>query len=244
MKYLIHGAMGYMGREVLKLLGTRMPEVEVILVDANSDCESIRRALSDCPEQVDCVIDFSHHSATKALTDYVISTKTPLVLATTGQTPEELSMIDAAAKTVPVFFASNMSVGIAVLIRMAKQAAQAFPDADIEIVETHHNRKLDVPSGTALSIGKALQTVRPDAVLNIGRHENGKREKSQIDIHSLRMGNIAGIHEVHICTQTQTLTLKHEAHDRRLFAEGAIDAAGFLLGKPAGLYTMEDLLGK
>ena len=153
-------------------------------------------------------------------------------------------MIEAAAKKIPLFFASNMSIGIAVLIRMAKQAAKAFPDADIEIVETHHNRKLDVPSGTALTIGKALQTVRPDAVLNIGRHENGKREKREIDILSLRMGNIAGIHEIHICTQTQTLTLKHEAHDRKLFAEGAVDAARFLQGKCAGLYDMEDLLGE
>lgn len=244
MKYMIHGAMGFMGREVLKLLGTRMPEIEVVLVDANSDCETVLRTPAECREPVDCVIDFSHHSATKALTDYVIAAKTPLVLATTGQTAEELAMIDEAAKTVPVFFASNMSVGIAVLIRMAKEAAKAFSDADIEIVETHHNRKLDVPSGTALTIGKALQSVRPDSVLNIGRHENGRREKAQIDIHSLRMGNIAGIHEIHICTQTQTLTLKHEAHDRRLFAEGAVDAAKFLCGKSAGLYDMEDLLGE
>lgn len=244
MKYMIHGAMGYMGKEVLKLLGTRFPEIEVVLIDTNSDCEGILKSPFDCSEKVDCIIDFSHHSATKTLTDYAARTKTPLVLATTGQTPEELAMIDAAAKTVPVFFASNMSVGIAVLIRMAKQAARAFPDADIEIVETHHNRKLDVPSGTALTIGKALQQVREDAVLNIGRHENGKREKTQIDIHSLRMGNIAGIHEVHICTQTQTITLRHEAHDRSLFAEGAIDAAKFLDRKPAGLYNMENLLGE
>lgn len=244
MKYMIHGAMGYMGKEVLKLLGTRFPEVDVVLVDANSDCESILRSPSDCTDKLDCIIDFSHHSATKTLTDYAVRTQTPLVLATTGQTPEELAMIDAAAKTVPVFFASNMSVGIAVLLRIAKQAAKAFPNADIEIVETHHNRKLDVPSGTALTIGKALQEVREDAVLNIGRHENGKREKNEIDILSLRMGNIAGIHEIHICTQTQTLTLKHEAHDRSLFAEGAIDAAKFLDRKPAGLYNMENLLGE
>lgn len=242
MKYMIHGAMGYMGKEVLKLLGTRMPEVDVVLVDANSDCESVFKTPADCTEKVDCIIDFSHHSATKSLTDYVIATKTPLVLATTGQTPEELALIDAAAKAAPVFFASNMSVGVAVLIQMAKEAAKAFPDADIEIVETHHNRKLDVPSGTALSIAKALQTVRPDAELNIGRHEYGKREKQQIDIHSLRMGNIVGIHEVHICTESQTLTLKHEAHDRRLFAEGAIYAAKYLDSKPIGLYNMENLL--
>lgn len=244
MKYMINGAMGYMGREVLKLLGTRKPEIEVILVDVNADCESILTSPIDCKEKPDCIIDFSHHTATKTLTDYAVLTNTPLVLATTGQTPEELTMIEAAAKKIPVFFASNMSLGIAVLIRMAKEAAKAFPDADIEIVETHHNRKLDVPSGTALTIGKALQTVRPDAVLNIGRHENGKREKAQIDIHSLRMGNVVGIHEVHICTQTQTITLRHEAHDRSLFAEGAIDAAKFLDRKPAGLYNMENLLGE
>lgn len=244
MKYMINGAMGYMGREVLKLLGTRKPEIEVILVDVNADCESILTSPTDCKEKIDCIIDFSHHSATKTLTDYAVSTATPLVLATTGQTPEELAMIENAAKKIPVFFASNMSLGIAVLIRMAKEAAKAFPDADIEIVETHHNRKLDVPSGTALTIGKALQTVRPDAVLNIGRHENGKRAKKEIDIHSLRMGNVVGIHEVHICTQTQTITLRHEAHDRSLFAEGAIDAAKFLDRKPAGLYNMENLLGE
>lgn len=111
-------------------------------------------------------------------------------------------------------------------------------------METHHNRKIDVPSGTALSIGKALQEVRPNSVLSIGRHENGKRAQNQIDIHSLRMGNIVGIHEVHICTPSQTLTLKHEAHDRRLFAEGAIDAAKYLDSKPAGIYNMENLLGE
>lgn len=244
MKYMINGAMGYMGREVLKLLGARKPEIETILVDVNADCESILTSPCDCKEKLDCIIDFSHHTATKTLTDYAVLTNTPLVLATTGQTPEELAMIENAAKRVPVFFASNMSLGIAVLIRMAKEAAKAFPDADIEIVETHHNRKLDVPSGTALTIGKALQTVRPDAVLNIGRHENGKRAKKEIDIHSLRMGNVVGIHEVHICTQTQTITLRHEAHDRSLFAEGAIDAAKFLDRKPAGLYNMENLLGE
>lgn len=120
MKYMIHGAMGYMGKEVLKLLGTRMPEIEVVLVDVNSDCESIYKTPFDCPEKVDCLIDFSHHSATKTVTDYAASTHTPLVLATTGQTPQELAMIEAAASSAPIFFASNMSVGVAVLIRMAK----------------------------------------------------------------------------------------------------------------------------
>lgn len=234
MKVMIIGALGHMGQEMQKLLS----DAEIVPVDVCGEYKTP----ADYPGKVDCMVDFSHHSATKAVTDYAAGTGTALVLAATGQTPEELEMIRAAAQKAPIFFSSNMSVGVAVLISMAKEAAKAFPDADIEIVEAHHNRKLDVPSGTALSIGKALQTVRPEAELNIGRHENGKREKDQIDIHSLRMGNIVGIHEVHICTATQQLTLRHEAYDRRLFAEGARDAMDFVVGKPAGLYGMEDLL--
>ena len=135
-----------------------------------------------------------------------------------------------------------MSVGIAVLIRMAKDAAKAFPDADIEIVEMHHNRKLDVPSGTALMIANELKQVRRDAELCVGRHEAGKRKPNEIGIHSIRAGNEIGTHEVIIATESQVLTLKHEARDRALFAEGAIAAAEFLFGKEPGLYQMEDLL--
>ena len=151
-------------------------------------------------------------------------------------------MIRAAAKKVPVFFASNFSLGVAVLIRLAKQAARAFPEADIEIVETHHNRKIDVPSGTALTLAKAVSEVRGGAPIRVGRHENGKRIPGEIDVLSLRMGNIPGNHEIHICTETQQLVIKHETYDRLLFTEGALTAAEYLIGKPAGLYGMEDLL--
>ena len=142
----------------------------------------------------------------------------------------------------PVLFASNFSLGIVVLTALARQAAKAFPDADIEIVETHHNRKLDVPSGTALTLGRAIQSVRPGSRLVIGRHENGKREPDEIDVHSLRMGNIVGVHEIHICTDTQTLTLRHEAHDRALFAEGALTAVQWVVTMEPGLYDMEGIL--
>ena len=156
MTYVIHGAQGYMGREVLKLLAVRQPDLEPVLVDKNTDCEQIWPSLTAWGGTPDCIIDFSHHSATRELTDYALRTGASLVLATTGQTPEELELIRQAAKQVPVFFASNMSLGIAVLIRMAQLAAAAFPEADIEIVETHHNRKLDAPSGTAImKIGRA-----------------------------------------------------------------------------------------
>lgn len=243
MKYMICGACGHMGQVLMKLLLARQPDADLIPVDANPNCEDVYLRPSDYPGKVDCILDFSHHSATEAITSYAAATGTPLVLGTTGQTAEELTMIRLAAEKAPVFFAGNFSVGIAVLCKMARQAAAAFPDADIEIVEAHHNRKLDVPSGTALMLAKSVQQARPDSVLTIGRHENGKRQKNEIDIHSLRMGNVVGMHEIYISTPTQTLTLRHEAHDRALFAEGALEAAAFLMKKPAGLYGMEELLG-
>ena len=134
-------------------------------------------------------------------------------------------------------------LGIAVLAELAQKAAAMFPDADIEIVETHHNQKLDVPSGTALLLANGIKAVRPEAEFVIGRHENGKRTKQQIGIHSLRLGSETGTHEILISTGSETLTLTHRAENRALFAEGALRAASWLMGKPAGLYAMRDLIG-
>lgn len=238
---MVNGACGHMGTEMMKQIRLQFPDAEIIPVDACDTCQDVYHELGQYTGPLDCIVDFSHHSATKQLTEYAVSTRTPLVIATTGQTAQEREMIDLASQSIPVFLASNFSLGIAVLVRIAKTAAKAFPNADIEIVEVHHNRKIDVPSGTALTLAKAIRSVREDATLHIGRHENGKREKQEIGIHSLRMGNVPGIHEIHICTPTQTLTLKHETHDRALFAEGAAEAVKFLLGKPAGLYDMESM---
>jgi len=166
------------------------------------------------------------------------------VVGTTGHTPEEKERIYAAAKELPVFYSGNMSLGIAVLCRLAPEAAAFFPDADIEIVEVHHNRKVDAPSGTAHMLFNAVRQARPMAVEHCGRAGEGKRTKNEIGISSLRMGNVVGIHEVHICTGSQTLTLRHEAGTRAMLAEGAVDAARFMEGKPVGLYNMEDLLAK
>ena len=157
-------------------------------------------------------------------------------------TDQERAAIEEAAREIPIFFSYNMSLGIALLARLAKETAKWFPDADIEIVEAHHNRKLDVPSGTALLLADAIREVRPEAEYVIGRHENGRRKPQDIGIHSLRLGNEVGTHEILVTTGTQTITLKHEAKDRSLFAEGALAAAEFLAGKPAGLYTMQDMM--
>ena len=200
------------------------------------------KSFDEAVTDADCVIDFSHHSATNDLLAFATANNLPLVLATTGQTDEERAAIFAASEKIPLFFSANYSLGVALLIELAKKTAAAMPDAEIEIIEMHHDRKIDAPSGTALAIARGIQEVRPEAEIVCGRSGNAKRSKSEIGIQAVRMGNIVGVHEVMIGTNNQTITLKHEAHSRALFAEGALAAAEFLMGKPAGLYTMENLV--
>ena len=190
----------------------------------------------------DVLIDSSHHSAIADVLTYAKENNLAVVVGTTGHTAEEKALIFAAAKDLPVFYSGNMSLGIAVLCRLAKQAAAFFPDADIEIVETHHTRKVDAPSGTALMLFKAIKEVRPNAVATCGRSGEGKRTADEIGIHALRMGNVVGIHEIHIHAGSQSLTLKHEAVTRAMLADGAVVAAKFMEGKTAGLYSMTELL--
>ncbi len=242
MKILVNGAGGRMGTVLRNMIETGTRNSELAGAVEAQGGEGFLPSLDAFTGKADCIIDFSNHAATKALTDYAVAHQLPLIIATTGQTPEELALIDEAAKSVPVFYAGNFSLGIALLTEMARMAARLFPDADIEIVEQHHNQKLDVPSGTALMLAHAVQDARPDATLLVGRHENGKRTKQEIGIHSLRMGNTVGIHEVIVNTGTQVLTLKHEAQDRSLFAEGALAAAAFLMDKQPGMYHIDDLV--
>ncbi len=239
MKIIVHGAAGRMGTEVIRLISG---ENELAAAVDAFGGEGFLPSLDDFSGEADCIIDFSNHTATAALLAYAKKRKLPVVLATTGHTEDELALIAEAARSIPVFHSANMSLGVAVLCSLAKQAAAAFPDADIEIVEKHHNRKLDVPSGTALMLANEIKEVRPDAEYVIGRHEYGKRTKNEIGIHSLRLGNVVGEHEVIISTDTQSITLKHEAQSRNLFADGAMTAAEFLVSKSAGLYQMKDII--
>ena len=256
MKLLISGLCGHMGTEVAKLAlaGCRGADPDgVVGVDITAcgaegvPCaQSFDAATDPVYTSADCIVDFSHHSATPALLDYAVTHKIPVVLATTGHTDEEKAAIRAASESIPVFFAANFSLGVALLIETARQVAAAMPDAEIEIIEKHHDRKLDAPSGTALAIANALCEVRPEATVVTGRSGYGKRTPEEIGVHAIRMGNIVGEHEVIIGTPNQTITLKHEAHDRALFAEGALAAAEFLCKNqlPAGLYDMTDLVSK
>ena len=238
MKVILCGANGAMGKLIDDLFG------EEIVGRVSLDGENgVPRTFDELGSvDADMIIDFSHHTAINDVVAYAKTRSLALVVGTTGHTAEEKALIADAAETLPVFFSGNMSLGIAVLCRLSREAAKWFPDADIEIVEVHHNRKVDAPSGTAHMLFNAIAQVRPEAVENCGRAGEGKRTKNEIGVSSLRMGNVVGIHEVHICTGNQTLTLRHEAGNRGMLAEGAVEAARFLLGKPKGFYNMDDLL--
>ena len=239
MRAVICGANGAMGKLICGILGDEV--IGKVSIDGENNVPKTFEELGKV--EADVVIDFSHHTAIAQVLNYARQIGAAAVIGTTGHTPEEKALIHAAAEEIPVFYAGNVSLGIAVLCRLVKQAAAYFPDADIEIVEVHHTRKVDAPSGTAHMLFNAIKEVRPDAWENCGRAGEGKRTRDEIGVHALRMGNVVGIHEVHINTGNQTLTLKHESGSRAMLADGAVAAARFMEGKGVGLYDMESILG-
>jgi len=239
MRAVVCGANGAMGKLICGILGNEV--IGKVSIDGENNVPKTFAELGKV--EADVVIDFSHHTAIADVLNYSKQIGAAAVIGTTGHTPEEKALISAAAAEIPVFYAGNVSLGIAVLCRLVKDAARYFPDADIEIVEVHHTRKVDAPSGTAHMLFNAIKEVRPQAYENCGRAGEGKRTKDEIGIHALRMGNVVGIHEVHINTGNQTLTLKHESGSRAMLADGAVAAARFMEGKGKGLYDMESILG-
>ena len=195
--------------------------------------------------KADVMIDFSHHSALGGLLDYAVRTGTPLVVCTTGHTEAQMAQMREAAQKAPIFFSRNMSLGINLLISLCRRAAATLgEDFDIEIIEKHHNQKLDAPSGTALMIADAIceDGERPYVY---DRHAvRRKRERGEIGLHAVRGGNIVGEHDVLFCGQNETVTLSHSAASREVFATGALRAARFMQGKGAGFYNMDDVIGE
>lgn len=245
MNILLVGIGGHMGGEVLSLERRGYKGVKIVAgVDYMSSIDGVKvyKSFEGIEEEFDCIVDFSNHLITKDLMNFAIERNSPLVIATTGQNEEERKCIINASNSIPIFFASNYSMGIALLIELAKKTVSVFGDGEIEIIEKHHDRKVDAPSGTALTIAEELKNVRGEGEIISGRSGHKKREQSEIGISSIRMGNIVGEHEVIVGTYNETITLKHEAHSRALFAEGAITAAEFLINKGAGLYGMKDLI--
>ena len=238
MRAVVCGANGAMGKLICKILDDQV--VGKVSIDGENGVPKTFEALGAVG--ADMLIDFSHHTAVADVLAYAEKSGCAVVIGTTGHTPEEKTMIYEAAKRLPVFYSGNMSLGIAVLCRLARQAAAFFPDADIEIVEVHHNRKVDAPSGTAHMLFHAIRQARPNAVEVCGRAGEGKRKKDEVGVASLRLGSVVGVHEVYIHTGSQCLTLRHEAVTRDMLAEGAVDAARFMEGKAVGLYDMESIL--
>ena len=243
MRLIVCGACGFMGKELLSLCnkGYRGAEIGARIDIAGGD--GILRSLSELGEgEGGIVVDFSHHTAIAPLLSEAIRRRLPCVIATTGHTDEEKALIAEASREIPVFYSANFSLGVALMAKLVRTVSSFLPESEIEIVETHHNRKLDAPSGTALMLADAAAESRPEATVHTGRSGHGKREKNEIGIQSLRYGNVVGIHEVLFSTGNETITLRHEAHSRALFAQGAVVAAEFLSGKGAGLYDMKDLM--
>ncbi|MGN1389413.1 MAG: 4-hydroxy-tetrahydrodipicolinate reductase [Bulleidia sp.] len=244
MRIIVSGAAGRMGTILQAAIREQGQETAAAVSRSYADNPSAHQysAITSVTEPADIVIDFSHHSTVSDLLPWCIAHQMPILIATTGHTDEEKQQIQKASEQIPVFFTGNTSVGIAVMKNLVKEAVKMFPDADVEIVEIHHHNKQDVPSGTALMLADAVKEVRPDAWYDIGRHENGKRDPKEIGIHSLRIGNETGTHEVMIRTGSEGITLTHQAYDRRLFAEGALKAAAFLIAQKPGMYTMKEML--
>ena len=235
---IVTGALGRMGSITVQ----KVTDAPDLTLAAGVDVMGGVKTLEDVSGQAQVLIDFSHHTAAPAIMAWAAKHNVAVVMCTTGHTEEETAAIRAAGEKIPVFYSANMSVGVALLAELAKKTAAVFPDADIEIVETHHNHKADAPSGTALMLGRAIQEVRPQSVFQLGRAGMQKRTPQEIGFHAIRRGNVPGIHEIIVSTDTQSITLRHEVYDRALFADGALTAARFLLGKEPGLYDMADML--
>lgn len=242
---LISGCNGRMGIVVSKLLQNSTDIQVVCGVDPRESDNDFPcyTTFSDVREQVDVIIDFSYHTAIRDLLIFAVEKQIPAVIATTGFDDEELQLIQAAAKKIPLFRSANMSIGINLICQLAKNAARFLPDFDIEIIEKHHNQKVDSPSGTALMIADEIVSALPEESEYIFGRSGicGKRAKNEIGIHAVRGGTIVGEHEVIFAGHQEVVTISHSAGSREILANGAICAAKFLVSQTSGLYSMKDL---
>ena len=250
LKILLIGCNGRMGQAITLAAKEREDMTIAAGVDIhpiNLNSYPIYADLWHVQEPVDVIIDFSHPSGTAKALDYAVEHQLPIVMATTGLDEANLSLLRQASEKTAVLRSANMSVGVNLLIELAQKAAKAlYRDWDIEIVEKHHNQKLDAPSGTALAIADAMNEAIADVDMTYvhGRHgKSEKRTRQEIGIHAVRGGTIPGEHTVLFAGRDEILEIQHTALSRSIFAEGALSSAGFLAGKAPGLYSMRDMFG-
>lgn len=248
-RILLCGCFGKMGRVIQQLVAGRTDCTIAAGVDLFADSAAAFPAytnIADVQEEADVIIDFSHPSLLTPILSYAAQKGgIPAVLCTTGYSAEQVEALKTAAQTQPVFYSRNMSLGINLLIELSKKAAKVLGDQfDIEIIEKHHNQKIDAPSGTALMLADAIASVRDGETQYVyDRHaQRKKREKSEIGLHAVRGGTIVGEHEVVFAGNHEVITLSHSAQSKELFATGAVNAAVYMCGKGPGLYDMSDMI--
>ena len=245
LRVIISGYSGSMGK-VLTKCANEDSELEIVCGASKDDLDvpfKTYHKMSEVEESADVIIDFSHHSTIDDTLSYAIKTKTPIVIATTGFNDEELTKIKKASNIIPIFHSSNMSLGVNVLIKLVKEAAKSLNGFDIEIIEKHHNKKLDAPSGTAVMIANGVKEVLPDSEYIYGRHgRSDKRSSNEIGIHAIRGGTIVGEHTTIFAGHDEVVEIKHSAQSKDIFAKGAIAAAKFLVKQEAGYYNMNNML--
>lgn len=244
------GANGKMGQVITRIVDNSENAQIVYGIDINTERKSnypVYSSFSEVKEECDIIIDFSHPSSLKATLEYSVSNNKGVIIATTGLSAEQIDSINRAAEKVPVFFSANMSLGVNLLIQLAKKATALLEDNfDIEIVEKHHNLKIDAPSGTAIAIADAINDTSLHSNEYVyDRHSvRKKRSKREIGIHSIRGGTIVGEHNVIFAGTDEIIEIKHTATSKEIFAVGAVKAAYFLFGKDAGMYNMDNLIAE
>ena len=248
-KFIMHGCNGAMG-QVITRLAKEDPEVEIVAgIDLNDSIDNgypVFTNMDDCQVEADVIVDFSVAKAVDGVVDFAVRRQIPLVLCTTGLSAEQLKKVDEASEKVAILRSANMSLGVNTVFKLAALGAQVLANAgyDIEIVEKHHNLKLDAPSGTALAIADAMNEVlNKEYAYKLDRsQERVRRGKKEIGIQAVRGGNIVGEHEVFFCGPDEVIEIKHTAYSKGIFGKGAIAAAAFLKDKKPGMYAMSDVI--
>ena len=248
-RVIMHGCNGHMGR-VISELAANDSDIEIVAgIDLNTEENfgyPVFANIMDCDVEADAIIDFSVAVAVDALLDYAKEKGTPVVLCTTGLSEEQLAKVEEVSKDVAILKSANMSLGINTLMKLLKMATDVLADRgyDIEIVEKHHNQKVDAPSGTALALADVINETKDNRYEYVydRSQKREKRSDNEIGLSAVRGGTIVGQHDVIYAGTDEVIEIRHTAYSKAVFAKGAIDAAKFLAGKPAGMYDMSDVI--
>lgn len=244
---LLSGCNGAMGDVLQEIIG-KEEEMQVVAGFDRMENEKVDFPVyvnpKECTEKIDVIIDFSHYSAFESVLEYALTNKIPLVMATTGLTKENEASLVEASKTIAIFRTANMSVGVNVLLGIVAEAAKQLEGFDIEIIEKHHNKKVDSPSGTALMLANEINSALDNSLeFTYGREgKSTKRQSNELGIHAIRGGTIAGDHTVIYAGEDEIIEIKHSASSKRVFAKGAVRAAKYIADKTTGFYDMRKVL--